>query len=170
MKPTFTLLAVVVSILQLNFCECQLFDHKTLITDAYAKLKQQKTTQPPALPRVNSQKQWVDFNLTTLANVDALGDIGYTLEADYDLNAGYKWPWYNKGKFMMSDLSVHFKLGGIAHLVLHLYFIRLHLWIDFVGTQMDIAKINTKLDIESYRALCASIMANHQNLRLKMNF
>ena len=83
---------------------------------------------------------------------------------------GYRMPWYNKGRYMITRFSPHFKLGGLTNIVIHLYFIRIHLWIDVIAAQINFFDIGTLLDVEEYRAICSKITAKSENLRIKMNF
>ena len=73
------------------------------------------------------------MNFTELVNIDALGDIGVQVESDFDMNIGYRMPWYNKGRYMITKFSPHIKLGGLTHIVFHFYFFRVHLWIDIIA-------------------------------------
>ena len=38
----------------------------------------------------------LNFNYTQIVPVDTLGDIGFILEADYDLGIGYTMPWFTE--------------------------------------------------------------------------
>ena len=91
-----------------------------------------------------------DFNYTWITPVDELGDVGFALEADYDLSFGYKMPWYNENKFLVFQVKPHFKLGGLFHTVFHLYYFRIHSWWDIIGTQFTFMDWKTKMDLVEY--------------------
>ena len=76
----------------------------------------------------------LDINSTSLIQVDSIGDVGFTVEADYDLGFGYRNPWFNDMQYMVTELIPYFKLGGIIHTGLHLYFMRVHVWYDLIGS------------------------------------
>lgn len=123
----------------------------------------------PHFPRVRAPKDYIDLNLTSLVNIDALGDIGLQVESDFDMNMGYRFPWYNKGRYMITKFSPHIKLGGLTHVVFHLYFIRIHLWVDLIAAQMNFCEFGAMLDVEEYRALCMKVTARQENMRFKLN-
>ena len=102
-------------------------------------------------------------------NIDALGDIGVTVEADYDLSMGYKFPWYTDKAYMIAELKPYFKLGGLLHNAFHLYFMRVHLWLDIITSQMNIFNLIFKMNIVTYEDVCASVSASNENLSVKMN-
>ena len=87
----------------------------------------------PKFPRVGAPKDYIDLNYTAIYNIDALGDIGIGIEGDFDMNFGYRMPWYNKGRYMITKFSPHFKFGGLTHVVFYLYFMRIHVWIDLIA-------------------------------------
>ena len=100
-----------------------------------------------------------DFNYTWVTPVDDLGDVGVALESDYDISFGYKFPWYNENQFMVWALQPHFKLGGIFHTVFHLYYVRIHLWVDMIGNEITLLDWKTKMDMMQYRNVCISAEA-----------
>ena len=57
-----------------------------------------------------------------------------TIEADCDLGFGYRNPWFNDMQYMVTEFIPYFKLGGIVHTGLHLYFMRVHVWYDLIAS------------------------------------
>ena len=107
-----------------------------------------------------------NFNFTQIVPVDTLGDIGFIIEADYDLGFGYKMPWFTQVQYLVAQWRPYFKLGGIFHTAFHLYFMRVHIWHDLIGSELTLANFEAQADIMTYSTFCYSITAENQNLRL----
>lgn len=101
--------------------------------------------------------------------IDNLGDIGFILEADFDMNVGYTFPWYTELENLIIRFKPVFRLGGLIHTAFHLYFVRLHLYVDLLASEMTIADFIGKINIVDYSEVCAKIDASNENVRFKIN-
>ena len=127
-----------------------------------------KKSVGPTIEQILTFKN-LDINMTQVVLIDSLGDVGFQIEADYDLGIGFKNPWFNDMNYLITELLLYFKLGGIAHTALHLYFARVHVWYDVIGSQIDIIRPKLMMDIEKYNEICLKISSKNENLRLKVH-
>ena len=70
---------------------------------------------------------------------------------------------------MIIELRPMFKAGGLIHTAFHLYFIRFHLWVDLLGSELIVADITGKVNISTYSDACLKINALNENFRFKLN-
>ena len=110
-----------------------------------------------------------DFNQTWVTPVDDLGDVGVEIEADYDLSFGYTFPWFNEEQFMIFAVQPNFKLGGIVHIVFHLYYLRIHVWVSVIGNELTLIDWRTKMDVVEYSQVCTSAEARQETGKIRTN-
>ena len=103
----------------------------------------------------------LDLNSTSLIQVDSIGDIGIVIEADYDLGFGWKNPWFNDMQYMVIEFIPYFKLGGIFHTALHLYFMRIHIWYDVIGSELQLFNTRIMTDVVEYNEVCYRVSAKN---------
>ena len=118
-----------------------------------------------ATTETNFALQYLNFNYSQIVPIDVLGDFGVVVEADYDLSMGYKMPWYTEFENLIVRLKPYFKLGGIIHLGYYLYFVRIHMWNDIIGSELVVANFAALMDIMAYSHFCYEITAENENLR-----
>jgi hypothetical protein len=107
----------------------------------------------------------LNLNFSTFIPIDEGGDVGVEIESDFDLAAGYKMPWYSEDSDLVMRLKPYFKLGGITHLGLHLYNVRVHLWLDLIGSEFNFLDFATSVDLVTYNKICVAMSAENYNLR-----
>jgi hypothetical protein len=106
------------------------------------------------------------LNVTQLVPIDNGGDIGIQFEGDYDLGVGYKMPWYAEENELVMRLKPYFKLGGIVHIAFFLYFMRIHLWNDLIGSELFLFDLASSINIVEYNKFCWGITSENYNFRL----
>ena len=75
-------------------------------------------------------------------------------------------PWYSEEDDLVVRFKPYFKLGGIFHTAFHLYFMRFHIWNDFIGSELVLADFAGFVDIMTYRQFCFDITAENYNMRM----
>ena len=57
------------------------------------------------------------------------GTVGYMIEGDFDVSAGYGFPWYSDGYYIGFDLAPNLRWGGDVHIQFDMYMFKVHFWI-----------------------------------------
>ena len=91
------------------------------------------------------------------------------MEGDYDLAFGYNFPWYSQDENLVGEFIPYYKLGGLVHTAVHLYFMRVHAWSDFIGLQLNLAIFQVLMDVLAYRHFCYGIFSSSTVGRVKVN-
>ena len=91
-----------------------------------------------------TEENYYDFNFTRLTAVNDYGDVGFELESDFDLSLGYTTPWANEDHMIVIDIAPHILLGGLLHIIFHLYMIKVHTYINVVASKITL-DVKTKL-------------------------
>ena len=109
-------------------------------------------------------------NISILYPVNYLGDVGTKLTVDNDLSLGYHMPWYNDENFITVHLKPYFYLASSVHIMLHLYIIRAHFYIELIGSKMTVLDSMLKIDMKNFRDFGGSLSSKHENLLMTVNF
>ena len=64
------------------------------------------------------------------------GAVGYLIEGDFDVSAGYAFPWYSDGYYVGFDLAPNFRAGGDVHIQFDMYMFKLHFWIAMIAADL----------------------------------
>jgi hypothetical protein len=64
-------------------------------------------------------------------------------------------------QYMVTELILYFKLGGLVHTALHLYFARVHVWYDIIGSNLDVFNGRLMMDIIEYNEVCSRVSAKN---------
>ena len=58
------------------------------------------------------------------------------VEGDFDLSAGYTFPWWGDGPWVVTELAPNFKLGGYMHTQFDLYMVKMHIWLNLAAMEL----------------------------------
>ena len=60
------------------------------------------------------------------------GSVGYLIEGDFDVSAGYSMPWFGDGYFIGFDAAPNLRAGGDVHFQFDMYIFKVHFWIAMI--------------------------------------
>ena len=86
-----------------------------------------------------------------------------------DISLGYEMPWTNDEYFVTIEFIPYFVLATSIHLILHLYFIRSHIYVELIASKMTVVDTTIKIDIKKFKDFCGSMTSEQKNLYVTVN-
>ena len=72
-------------------------------------------------------------------------------------------------QYLVARLKPLFRAGGLVHFAVHFFFIRMHFWLDLLGSELTVLDVQGRADIVNYSAVCGRMDASNENLRFKLH-
>ena len=91
------------------------------------------------------------------------GSVGYLIEGDFDVSAGYAFPWYSDGYYVGFDAAPNLRFGGDIHFQFDMYFMKLHFWIAMIFADLQIINLFLSYNTKTYVDACMALYSTLSN-------
>ena len=107
-------------------------------------------------------------NMGFYINQQAEG-FGIDIGVVFDVNGGYRWPFFSANQYMVTNPKVRFQLGGKSWVTIILYMIKLQVFLDVNGYDITPFDYKVKLDVVDYKEVCHQLDWASQGLSFSVN-